>query len=82
MARKYVAITAVVSGEGRFPVDMLRYDHCLPQSQTDVTIAFTRTDHRQVTVLAFSATDCKPGLTGDRWRSFGWTVQEVSKPLA
>jgi hypothetical protein len=63
-----------VTGTGRFPLDMLRYDSCWPATQDDVR----RLDHWQEmtggaprSVLMESANE----PTRDRWSSFGWTVQ-------
>lgn len=56
-----------------FPIDMLRYDHCFPDSQTDATTISSSlnnrsTNKRHVRVVM----EREP--TRARWESFGWTV--------
>jgi hypothetical protein len=63
-----------VEGRGQFPLDMLRYDSCWPESQADVTELgathdrFAEKRARVVTLRGLS----EP--TEGRWQSFGWIV--------
>jgi hypothetical protein len=67
-----------VEGNGEFPFDMLRYDHCWPkQSDPDVinlaphgrsTMYKTK---RQVTLTAYNEPTAK------RWESFGWPIIDI-----
>lgn len=68
----------VVTGDGDFPFDMLRYDECWP---VDIESAMAmRTDseptpqHRRVLHLA---SDLEGAPNVARWKSQGWTVQVV-----
>jgi hypothetical protein len=75
MARAFkVYITRlVVEGAGTFPVDMLRYDSCCPETQDDVAEMTGRlSGKRRVVLRRFS----RSGVEAERsrWRSFGWTV--------
>lgn len=64
-----------VLGRGDFPVDMLRYDRCVPERSEDVFSVDTRNDGRSVQLLQYCLT--KAGPTVDRWKSFGWSVDSV-----
>jgi hypothetical protein len=73
----FEARTFIVEGDGRFPFDMLRYDHCWPADETDSTkigIPFFDATRRTVTLKTYSPN--APSNT--RWEShFGWTVTHV-----
>ena len=61
-----------VDGGGRFPLDMLRYDSCWPQSGEDVEkIAMEAGAPRRVIKL-YTASPAGPTL--GRWESFMWRV--------
>lgn len=70
----------VVAGKGRFPIDMLRYDNCVPRGSEDAVriedIHYDRSQVRTIRLNRFSydATKCE----ADRWKSFGWDVIEDS----
>jgi len=70
-------ITFEVAGGGAFPLDMLRYDHCFPNSTGDAfALAEDRHTGTPVKLIAYSnSNDWEP--TKDRWASFGWTVSNV-----
>lgn len=81
---RFLAFTFDVSGAGRFPVDMLRYDRCVPMGQSDITTAFlsTRLDHRIVHLIGYALIGNRQEPTVARWESFGWTVDPDSvKPV-
>jgi len=68
MAVRYFTVT----GRGRFPFDMLRYDQCWPCTQEDVTIMCNDRElstERSVTLMTNST---KGVPMGERWSSFGW----------
>lgn len=75
----YRRTDVTVEGRGEFPLDMLRYDSCVPQSQTD---AFTMTqegDLRRVKLHRFSIEGRR--ATAARWESFRWrVVQDTGRP--
>jgi len=63
----------IVRGDGAFPLDMLRYDNCVPSTQEDV-IKLTDDGRRliQLGMFAQSLAGLRP--TKERWESFGWEV--------
>lgn len=67
-----------VTGKGRFPLDMLRYDGVYPSRPEDVA-ALTQEGQRTVrlTLLASVKDGCEPS---GRWASFGWPVINVEQP--
>lgn len=67
-----------VAGVGAFPLDMLRYDRCFPQTQVDVAaMSRVRGERvaRHVCLESVSVGDPRPTLR--RWESFGWKVTMV-----
>ena len=76
---RFQAFRFTVFGEGVFPVDMLRYDRCVPDTQEDVALAFTaRRDRRHVRLIGYAERGREAQPTGGRWLSFGWGVLEGS----
>ena len=74
-----MSVTFTVTGRGRFPVDMLRYDCAWPQGPDDaalITESFSA-DTRQLTPFCVTLTsDMKCGVpTVGRWTSFGCAVE-------
>lgn len=68
-----------VTGESRFPLDMLRYDSCWPHHQEDVStlgMAINRypTGNRPIRLVS----SVKPP-TIDRWASFGWRCFDIKE---
>ena len=81
--QKFVAYTFSVIGCGAFPLDMLRYDRCAPQTQNDASKMMAYAAHEgtmMVKVMAFVPADRASawGPTQDRWASFGWHVVDGS----
>jgi hypothetical protein len=75
-------ITFKVSGVLPFPVDMLRYDACYPQTAEDTAEIeasinrekeFNRLPRRFVTLVCPSMVTAP---TVGRWISFGWRVEQ------
>ncbi len=60
--------TFTVTGEGRFPFDMLRYDACWPARSDDVT-ALNERGQRSVRLVTNRTV-----TTAGRWASYGWAV--------
>ncbi len=67
-----------VEGQGAFPVDMLRYDSCWPDSTDDaLKISAHRADgkecveRRRVTLVTVERLNC---VVDGRWQSFNWRV--------
>lgn len=58
-----------VTGSGPFPLDMLRYDRCWPNSSDD---ALEMTGPQQRTIWLRSDDKTVPTVT--RWQTFGWTA--------
>lgn len=72
--------TYAVEGRGHFPIDMLRYDMCWPDSEEDANTLYEST-------LKVAIPRCKIQLSGfrpptiDRWISLKWiVVPESIKP--
>lgn len=68
-------ITFVVQGTGQFPIDMLRYDSCIPATEADSQAIESahrpqRTPRRVTLALRGHAT----APTRGRWESFGWSI--------
>ena len=74
-----MTVRFTVSGDGRFPFDMLRHDACFPASGTDAAnlpepnAALLQSEGRDVELI--SHTRFRP--TSARWESFGWVVTDV-----
>ena len=69
-----------VEGSRTFPVDMLRYDRCFPQSEGDSYVieragAFESGPHR-VNLVSYAEGSVP---TPKRWESFGWDVIESQR---
>mgnify|MGYP001606312643 CR=1 FL=1 len=65
----------VVAGCGPFPIDMLRYDSCVPQTEIEVAALVSASGDyktRRVQLYRYSY-DATPA-TAARWQSFGWTI--------
>jgi hypothetical protein len=62
-----------VTGKGKFPLDMLRYDACWPATQNDVIRMDANPPRGYRAVTLRSASRHTP--TVDRWNSFGWKVE-------
>jgi len=85
MAKIYVH-TMKVRADGfvsSFPIDMLRYDSCYPDSQDDVNRIVATLDYRRRTVKdeahvisVIHVGDKGWTPTDERWKSFGWKVIE------
>lgn len=88
---KYVQEFTVVplreTGMFNFPIDMLRYDHCHPATETD-SIAISVTFDKRHDIESFTQSYGSIKLTRivehkdqvpteGRWRSFGWYVNCV-----
>lgn len=62
-----------VSGRGRFPIDMLRYDASFPASEFDSEL-IEQTNPRQVQL---STHVNHVEFSKGRWASFGWQVKKI-----
>jgi hypothetical protein len=67
-----------VEGAANFPFDMLRYDHCYPDSSEDATNLDRDdrpfTESRRTVKLRRIVQSKADAPTEARWRSFGWKV--------
>lgn len=66
----------IVEGSGVFPYDMLRYDACWPETESQDSYKLCRDaagEFRRVALL----TDSESAPTVGRWRSFTWRVVET-----
>lgn len=73
---KFYETIVTVEGDGPFPIDMLRYDCCFPDSETmSERIDFLNDQHNRVIELRRRGLNPRLGQHSiGRWRSFGWTV--------
>lgn len=70
--------TVVVEGRFSFPIDMLRYDSCVPATGADASIVCGHaTALTRVTLRRFYQPDGERMPTSERWASFGWLVVSV-----
>jgi hypothetical protein len=67
-----------VTGQGAFPLDMLRYDRCWPYDGQDVQNIDPRVTGFRGVRLAMPARTRADEPTVDRWKSFGWQVLKDS----
>lgn len=65
-----------VSGNSRFPMDMLRYDKCWPADTTSALGILRTAAEDEYETFTFVMHTWSVGITPDRWRSFGWTVTD------
>lgn len=85
MTKETVFIQSVtVEGSFAFPIDMLRYDSCVPDREEDSSTILAsiqafgedRTKVRKVKLKRFAVNN-KIGPRIDRWKSFQWRVIEI-----
>lgn len=84
MVKRYEYIYEVTpEGWGHFPLDMLRYDGCIPVRETDsANIRMAVLTGRRPDATAIRLRGPKPPTIA-RWKSFGWTlVAEPDKQVA
>lgn len=60
-----------VEGDGLFPFDMLRYDHCWPKSEAHDSTALGGGHDRELRRVVL-VTGSAAAPTPNRWKSFGW----------
>jgi hypothetical protein len=75
---------AKITGSTGFPIDMLRYDNCIPASEEDARIIERANDVYvapgetwTVQVKKFSELKTHAYWTPQRWRSFGCALEET-----
>lgn len=72
------ARTFIVEGDGRFPIDMLRYDACWPCEERDshaIHASVDDHDHPRRAILLKTRWPSAP--TVGRWQSHGWIVTVI-----
>jgi len=69
-----------VEGRGHFPVDMLRYDCCYPETSRDGKYIQVR--HEDITTILLARVHAGKQWhpTEARWNSFRWAVVDIDKP--
>lgn len=72
--RLRTAALFTVEGDGRFPLDMLRYDACWPHWERDALAAQSTGDHDAARRCVVLETHRVEAPTVARWASFGWRV--------
>lgn len=71
---KFYIAYLVVSGKGRFPIDMLRYERAIPATEKETNLICR---DREVRVIVLTCYNKSPIYNNDnvgRWKSFGWNV--------
>jgi len=70
--------TFTVEGQGRFPIDMLRYDSCYPASESESCKLSESVENGGLAVrrVELACRNDRERWTpmAARWESFGWTV--------
>ncbi len=66
--KEWCRTTILVTGRGKFPFDMLRYDNCVAVQPT----LMEGRDERVIKLRRFSPEGTP--ATAARWNSFGWNV--------
>lgn len=75
--------TALVTGSGSFPADMLRYDACFPAGEETVLAIGSaypeiRDTRIPLRIAKYSHHKNPDGAwTVDRWASFGWMISDT-----
>ena len=71
---------ARVIGAGPFPLDMLRYDACVPRNESDTAVIANSVAHGKFSVRHSVYVQGRGplGPTTARWASFGWQVAHYS----
>lgn len=73
----------IVTGQGSFPTDMLRYDGCFPWNSEALEAMGLGLDHREVRSLGIRSVTLatvgskEGGPTIERWNSFGWSCRKT-----
>ena len=66
-----------VTGSGKFPMDMLRYDRAYPDSSVDASLIEYCIDRHPRTPQTITLRTEAHAPTVARWNSFGWYAREV-----
>ena len=81
---KFTRTEFIVRGDSPFPLDMLRYDSCFPESEPDSSVIRASIESpyqgpRDVVLVTIrkDAPQGRPPVTPDRWKSFGWQIVDV-----
>jgi hypothetical protein len=78
-AQKYHAYTFTVVGTGRLPLDMMRYDRCVPYQQAGTRVPLSDdTNEHSYEMIGYAPIGNRAEPTVARWKSFGWRVVEGS----
>jgi len=72
--------TAVIQGSSPFPMDMLRYDQCVPVNATDSCEILDSNQWANERIFTVAVTGRGTnGPTSKRWASFRWHVKKVDQ---
>lgn len=81
----YVSVLTVSVPRGSFPLDMLRYDNCVPATERDsgkigrMVAGQSSTEDHTVRLRRFSLNNKPDSYARARWESFGCVVDEVTE---
>lgn len=73
----------LVTGRGAFPLDMVRYDTCHPQTGDDVDTMIDDTNSTELRTVKLVAAGKRKNWqpTYERWASFGWTAERQHQTM-
>lgn len=70
----------IVEGDGRFPIDCLRYDSAWPAEERDSNaILAAHDDHDAPRRAVLIKTRWPAAPTIDKWAAYGWTVTQIDR---
>lgn len=73
MKKDYYKIT--VEGTGLFPMDMLRFGECYPNTSADANnMSYPNSDRRKVELITYGA-ELHAHTTCERFKSFTWKAE-------
>jgi hypothetical protein len=80
--KKMYKTTAAITGSGRFPIDMLRYDKAFPDTEQEAGLiinTFDYPDPWKIRVATYHTRRLSgvPAFTHGRWESFGCAVEII-----
>lgn len=81
MPLKFVHL-AKVTVFGEFPMDMLRYDRCMPNQERDAGMMTEYLRGPKTVIVRCYSTVQSPPWTGARWRSFGAEIEPIDSMQA
>lgn len=76
---RYTVFTVEPERGAPFPLDMLRYDCCYPNSTDDAAHIHRSISDRASRPITLVTQRAPEFVTADRWKSFGWIVSNIER---